>query len=536
MIIAENTGLSSSYFPVTAPARKGGGVMVVYRKEEMQRLEEAAGRAGVSLSRLMQGAGEALAREIACRVRPLAGCRVVLLCGKGNNGGDGFVCAGKLTALGARCAIVLVQGEPAAQLAREAFLTLPPGLLTVDALQDPDAARQVVDRAQVLVDCVFGFGFRGSLSGSAAQALAWANAREGCLKIAADLPSGAECDSARVSPGTFRAAVTVAFTGLKPAHVSYPAKEYCGETVVRPVGIPAALLESADPAFFRTGPQDVRPWLAPAPAQANKGDLGKLLLAAGSWGMAGACILAARAALRCGVGLVTLAVDHRIYPMVTQAVPEAVCLPLDWTSRRQESRERLCAALERATACVLGPGLGELAEAVCPTVLAHCAVPLLVDADGLNFAARHPEALEEAEAPLVLTPHPGEMARLCGDSIPEVQADRLGAAREKARETGAVVLLKGASTVICSPRGRTAANPTGNPGMAKGGSGDALSGIIGALLAQGVPAFEAAVTGAYLHGLAGDLAAARLGQRSLLPSDLIDELPRALQKVPEMVE
>ena len=510
--------------------------MIVYRKEEMQRLEEAAGQAGVSLARLMQGAGEALAREVAARARPLAGCRVVLLCGKGNNGGDGFVCAKALAAAGARCAVVLAQGEPATQLAREAFLTLPQGLLVVDARTDPDAARTVVDRAKVLVDCVFGFGFRGSLAGSAAQVLAWANSRADCLKLAADLPSGAECDSARVSPGTFRADVTVAFTGLKPAHVSYPAKEYAGEVVVRPVGIPAAFTDSETTAFAQTDPRLIRPWLREPDIQANKGDLGKLLLVAGSWGMAGACILAARAALRSGVGLVTLAVDHRIYPIVTQAVPEAVCLPLDWAGRRQESRERLCAALERATACVMGPGLGELAEAVCPTVFAHCAVPLVVDADGLNFAARHPGVLEEAEAPLILTPHPGEMARLCGDAVPEIQGDRLGTAREKARETGAVVVLKGAGTVICSPRGATAVNPTGNPGMAKGGSGDALAGILGALAAQGVEPFRAAVAGVYLHGLAGDLAAARLGQRSLLPSDLIDELPRALQTVSEMVE
>lgn len=510
--------------------------MKLFRKEEMQRLEAAAQSAGVSLSRLMQGAGEALAREVMARARPLAGCRVVLLCGKGNNGGDGFVCAGKLTAAGARCAIVLVQGEPAAQLAREAYLTLPSGLPVADALQDPDNARRLIDRAQVLVDCVFGFSFRGTLPAPAARVFAWANARTDCLRLAADLPSGAECDTGRVSPGAFRADVTVAFTGLKPALVSYPAKEVAGETVVRPVGIPAPLTDSAPTDLFLTEASFPAALLPPADPQANKGDLGRLLIAAGSWGMAGACILAARAALRCGVGLVTLAVDHRIYPIVTQAVPEAVCLPLDWSSRRQESRERLCAALERSTACVVGPGLGELSEAVCPTVFAHCEVPLIADADALNFAARHPGVLEDSAAPLVLTPHPGEMARLCGDTIPGIQGDRLGAAREKARELGAVVLLKGAATVIASPRGLAAVNPTGNPGMAKGGSGDTLSGILGALAAQGIPPFEAAAAGAYLHGLAGDLAAARLGQRSLLPSDLIDELPRALQKLASMVE
>ena len=158
-------------------------------------------------------------------------------------------------------------------------------------------------------------------------------------------------------------------------------------------------------------------------------------------------------------------------------------------------------------------------------------MPLVVDADALNFAARRPGVLEELETPLILTPHPGEMARLCGDDISEIQADRLGAAREKARETGAVVALKGAATVVAGPDGRCAINPTGNSGMAKGGSGDVLAGIIASLAAQGIPAFEAAAAGAYLHGLAGDLCAKRLGNRSMLPTDLIDALPEAIQSI-----
>ncbi len=499
--------------------------MKLFRKEEMQRLESAAQQSGVPLSRLMEGAGDALAREAARRCRPIAGKRAVLLCGRGNNGGDGFVCARRLTEQGVKCTVLLVQGEPKTELARAAFLTMPDTVECLCTEHQREESERAVSRADLILDCVFGFSFRGSLSGDALDFIELANRRD-CLRLAADLPSGAECDTGRVSPGAFRAHATVAFTGKKPAHCSYPAKEYCGETALCQVGVPPVLLEAAETKYFETDGGFPGICLQEPGPQSNKGDLGKLLLVCGSYGMAGACIMAARAALRCGVGLLRIAADKRIYPILAQAVPEAVFTVLDWESRSQESREKLCAALEDCTACLAGCGLGELADTVCPTVFAHCAAPLIADADALNFCARHPGVLEDAEAPLILTPHPGEMARLCGDPIPEIQADRLGAAREKARETGAVVVLKGAATVAAAPDGRCALNPTGNPGMAKGGSGDVLAGMIASFAAQGVPAFEAAVCGAYLHGLAGDLCAREYGRRAMLPTDLLWALPK----------
>ena len=299
---------------------------------------------------------------------------------------------------------------------------------------------------------------------------------------------------------------------------------------MRQVGIAPVLTDGLETRFFETDESFPRSCLQGLDPQSNKGTLGKLLLVCGSYGMAGACIMAARAALRCGVGLLHIAADKRIYPILAQAVPEAVFTVLDWENRGREAAESLHSALESATACLMGCGLGEQAKRLCPPIFSRCAVPLIVDADALNFAAAHPGVLEEVEAPLILTPHPGEMARLCGDTIPEIQADRLGAAREKARETGAVVALKGAATVIAATDGRCAVNPTGNAGMAKGGAGDVLAGMIASLAAQGIPAFEAAVTGVYLHWLAGDLCAKRLGQRSMLPTDLIAALPEVFRK------
>ncbi len=504
--------------------------MKLFCKEEMQRLEGMAERSGVSLQTLMKHAGTALAEEAISRLRPIAGKRAVLLCGKGNNGGDGFVCARRLAEHGALCTVLLLQGQPKTPLAMDAFRAMPESVKILSVQERRGESEQALEQAELILDCVFGFSFRGEFSGEGLEFLEFASRRD-CLRISADLPSGAVCDTGRVSPGAFRADVTVTFTGKKPANCSYPAKEYCGETVVRQVGVPPVLLEGAETRFFETDSAFPRAVLPKPDPQSNKGDLGKLLLVCGSFGMAGACIMAAKAALRCGVGLLRIAADQSIYPILAQAVPEAVFTVLDWETRRRESEEKLRNALNSSTACLIGCGLGELSELACPPVFSHCTVPLVADADALNFAARRPGALEEIEAPLILTPHPGEMARLCGDAISEIQADRLGAAREKARETGAVVALKGAATVIAAPDGRCAVNPTGNPGMAKGGSGDVLAGMIASFAAQGLPAFEATTAGVYLHGLAGDLCAKRLGWRSMLPTDLIAALPEALGSV-----
>lgn len=497
--------------------------MKIFCKEEMQRLEKTVGEAGVTMAQLLDGAGKALAREIEKRLRPLAGRRVTLLCGSGNNGGDGFVCANQLQADGARCTVLLLQGPPKTELSAAAFSGLSPEIEVLDVQQE-DAAQAALTQADCIVDCLFGFGFRGELPEEAARWLSRAN-RMDCLKISADLPSGAECDSARVAEQAFQADCTVAFTAKKPAHCSYPAKEFCGQVVTVQVGVPAVFLEAAEPKLFQTDRAFVQGVLPALPPQCNKGDRGRLLLVCGSYGMAGACIMAARAALRCGVGLLQLAVDKKLYPILAQAVPEAVFTVLDPESGRRESDEKLCAALEKSSACLIGCGLGDLSELLAPAVFSHGAAPMVADADALNFLSRHPGVLEDVEAPLILTPHPGEMARLCGDEVREIQADRLTAARMKARETGAVVALKGAATVIAAPDGRCALNPTGNPGMAKGGSGDVLAGVVASLLAQGVPPFEAAAAGAYLHGLAGDLAAKRLTRRAMLPTDLVETLP-----------
>lgn len=494
--------------------------MKLFTKLEMQTLESSAAQS-ITLAQMMENAGTALAEEARQRWGPIAGKKTALLCGKGNNGGDGFVCARALAESGGQCTVVLVQGAPATSLAQEAFAKLPKEVDIIDYAQSPAAARAALASACLIADCVFGFSFQGQLRGDAAALLAYANTLP-AHKLSADLPSGTECDTGRASPDTFQADVTVAFTAAKPAHWCYPAKAFCGETVVRQVGVPADLLSGAETTAVLTDRQFVKTALKPAAVQANKGSQGRLLLVCGSYGMAGACVMAARAALRCGVGLLDIAAERSIYPILAGAVPEAVFTIYD-AGNFQAARRQLQKALSQCTACAVGCGLGELADLLCPIVFENCPAPLLIDADALNFCAR--AGFPTLAHPAVLTPHPGEMARLTGKSIPEIQTSRIEAALSLAEKTGAAVLLKGAGTVIASPQGRFTLNPTGNPGMAKGGSGDALAGVAGALLAQGTPAWEAAAAGAYLHGAAGDLCRERLSARAMLPTDLPAALP-----------
>lgn len=268
--------------------------------------------------------------------------------------------------------------------------------------------------------------------------------------------------------------------------------------------------------------------ILPRTADSHKGTYGTLLTLCGSYGMAGAALLCARGALRSGVGLLRAAVPHSVYPLLVEAVPEAVFLPVEEQDGcfSAAAIPALTNVLTTADGVVVGCGMGRGEEqtAVVRHVLTHSTVPVILDADGINAVSSHILAEEARSAPLILTPHPGEMARLMGLTTAEVQADRQAVACRLAREMGAVVVLKGHRTLIAAPDGTVMENPTGNPGMATGGSGDVLAGIIGSLVAQGLAPYEAAVCGAYLHGAAGDLAAAKHSEHGMLPTDLIEEL------------
>ncbi len=492
-------------------------------KLEMRQIEARAIAGGLSAQRLMENAGTAAAHAIRRAVGTPRD--TVILCGTGNNGGDGFVIARKLNENGYPVTVILPEGEPDTAIAREAFARLGDiPVIRFDA--EPYRAAAAVTNAAVVVDAVYGIGFHGLLPQPVAHLFSLVRPGEH-RTFAIDIPSGLACDTGAKDSHTFPAEMTLTFTALKPALVSPDGIAVCGEIKVLDIGILPEDVEailSIDPITW----QEVKCCFPSRLPDTHKGSFGHLMMICGSYGMAGAAILAGRAALRGGVGLLTVALPKSIYPLVAGAVPEAVFLPLPETEEGVLSMAALSTlrrALNGKTALVIGPGLGrgESVRRLVGALLKAANCPVLMDADGLNALAQHIDMLETTNAPCVLTPHPGEMARLVGTDTVAVQADRAGVAGSFARRFGVTLVLKGHRTLVATPH-TLRENPTGNPGMATGGSGDVLSGMIGSLLAQGISPDKAAIAGVYLHGLAGDRAAERLSQHSMLPSDMIAEL------------
>jgi NAD(P)H-hydrate epimerase len=386
----------------------------------------------------------------------------------------------------------------------------------------------------VVVDAMFGTGLTEAPRGIYQRAIEDLNSLE-TIRVALDLPSGLSSDSGTVPGVAFEADLTIALAAPKVCHFLPPASELCGEVEVVEIGIPPQFLQSGVPKLETIDPAALASVLPRRRPHSHKGTYGHLLLLAGSVGKTGAAVMAAEAALRSGVGLVTVASAKSAIPMMAPQLPEAMWEPLPETdsgaiSLRAQSRLR--ELLRDREALALGPGLGTDDETVALVweIVNASEIPTVVDADGLNALAQKREKIPAGRA-LALTPHPGEAGRLLGSSAQDVESDRLRAARRLAAETKAHVLLKGHRTLVSDPQGNVQVNLTGNAGMATGGTGDVLTGILGALLAQGVDVEEALLLGAHVHGLAGDLAAAEVGQTSLVATDLIRKLPEALRSL-----
>ncbi len=503
--------------------------MKVLTAKSMRLLEAAAVDEGLDYLRLMENAGSAAARRIRA-IDNLSGRNTAVLCGSGNNGGDGFVVARKLREEGYDVSVVLLCGRPKSPQAREMLTRIESAgdIAVLNLETEPYLASDAVREADLVVDAVYGIGFHGELPDYMRSLFRLVNTSE-ALTVAIDVPSGMDCDTGVCDPDTLLADRTVTFTAMKPGLLSPRASTTCGKVEVVSIGIDERLLRQF------TSDQSIIDWemvarcFAPRPADSHKGTYGQVLAVCGSYGMAGAALLAAKAALRGGAGLVTAVVPQSIYPLMAVGLPEAVFLPLPETTEGQLALAALPLLRERmkkADALLIGCGLGAGGQmtAVVEDLLRCADCPVVLDADGINAVAQHIDIRKTTRAPLVLTPHPGEMARLLGCTVAQVQENRTDMARRFAEEQQAVVVLKGSRTVIAAPGQPLLVNTTGNAGMATGGSGDALAGLIASFLAQGMEPFHAAMCGVHLHGLAGDRAAARLSQHAMLPSDLIDEL------------
>jgi len=488
---------------------------------------------------LMENAGAAVAGVV--RERFPGARRVAVLCGKGNNGGDGFVIARRLSDRGPRVYLAGTRGEVKGDAALHlgAYERSGGAVAEVDDERAWDALCDEALAADVVVDALLGTGLREQPRGLVARVISDLAARcDPTRVVAVDLPSGLSSDSGETAWPSVVAGLTVTFAAPKHGHVLPPACDRVGELVVVDIGIPQHVLDQAGPRLWLLDSADARSAFPGRASGAHKGTYGHVLIVAGSVGKTGAAVLAATAALRSGAGLVTVATPAPALPLAAAGKVEVMTEPLPVAADGSLTPEAAARALSLAESCdavVLGPGLGEEegTRAFVRELVARCPVPLVVDAGGLNALASGSDAAWRLRrsSPTLVTPHPGEMARLVGSTTAAVQQTRLETARAFASASGAMVVLKGQRTIVAEPSGRAAVNPTGNPGMATAGTGDALAGILGALLARGLDAWRAATAGVYTHGLAGDCAAVRLGQESLLAGDLIEALPEAIRAV-----
>ena len=513
-------------------------------------------RYGVSSLQLMENAGSAIADYLWNAYPDLHAHNVVILCGKGNNGGDGLVVARRLRERGVAPQVILfgdpsaVRGDAAANL--KTWQQQMGELRVVTSTADWESSRAALADADLIVDALLGTGLNGPVEGLLALVIEDVNAaagrsgaRAGSRRlhvVAVDMPSGLASDGQDYGGPIVSAEATVTLTAPKVGQLVSPRADCVGELIVRQIGTPPALLEDDSRLTLH--------WLEPGefrglpllrPRDAHKGSFGHALIAAGSLGKSGAAVLAGRAALRAGAGLVTVATPPDVLPIVAAGMPEFMTAPLipaetGAAKKKASSGSGFAGLLAGKSVLAMGPGLGATPDMQkwIRAVLDSTDLPVILDADALNAFAAEPDDLNSCKTSLLaITPHPGEMARLLGVKSADVQSRRLEVAREAAARWRAFVVLKGFHTILATPDGRVFINTTGNPGMAKGGTGDVLTGILAGLTAQfGAERWERVLgLGVYLHGLAGDLAAEQRGEIPLIATDLIEALPAAFARL-----
>ena len=513
--------------------------MKIVTVEQMQALEVAAGKASVSVDALMEKAGLAVADLAIQHLASPRGARVLVLVGSGNNGGDGLVAARYLHQWGARVQLYLCASrkDPDPNLA----LAEDRGIPIATAADDPglEQLRRHLASSSLVIDAVLGTGKARPLEGQLRKVLLQvADAREhqAAPMLAVDLPTGLDAETGAVDPACPGADITVALGYPKVGHFTFPGASVTGRLEIVDIGVPPGL--DTDISLDLVTPELVRSLLPSRPIEAHKGTFGRLLVIAGSRSYVGATFLACSGAYRAGAGLVTLATARGVYTISAAKLVEATHIPLQETWNGGISGQAASVvqeALEGYAALVIGCGLGQEPDTqqfVYELLLQNPLLenlPVALDADALNALAQIPDWHTRLKAHAVLTPHPGEMARLAGLSTGQVQERRLEVARQAAEQWGQVVVLKGAFTVIASPEGEARISPFANPGLASAGTGDVLAGAIGGLLAQGLSPIDAATCGVYLHGAAAEELRLELGDAGLMASDLLPELPRRIK-------
>jgi len=562
--------------------------MKIVTPKQMQMIEERSEKLGVSRKKLMENAGKALAEIIDSYCRrtsdaPPEEKSIVFLAGKGNNGGDCFAAANILVYRGYRITIINIDGPPSTAISKEMYLHLPKeriefvdgyrsqgieaaieaaelDYMTVPNMNEFDSrsekkelnplekilmqeklrmsrVKSAVVEANVIVDGVYGTGFRDQLDKNAAGIFAIGSS---AYRIAVDVPSGGNSVTGTVAFGAFEADETVTFGFIKSGMTQYPLRKYCGKITVADIGIPREALDVLDGerAYYRIERNHLASFPPRRERDSYKGTFGTLLVIAGSSSMRGAASFAAMGAFRTGVGHVKIASVEKCIDTMSVLVPEATYIELESDDYGymlfDTSKDALLKAMNGASAIVIGCGMGVTPDTIEITrfVVQNAKCPVIIDADGINCIASDIDILLGKKTDIVITPHVGEMARLLNCDNAMISNNRIVVAEKYAEKYGITVVLKGAGTLIANSR-VTAANHTGNPGMSVGGSGDILAGIIGSIVAQGSSVYDSTCAGVYIHGLAGDIAAEKLGMESMLPRDIIDCLSDSFRVLKE---
>lgn len=493
----------------------------------------AIGTMGIPSDVLMENAGQAVVREIVQRIKNIRGTSFVLLCGKGNNGGDGFVVARLLRALNASVTVVRLSAvKEFSDDARAMYGKLQ----NIPVLSFQQLLKSNPSPA-VIIDAMFGTSFHGKVQGRYRSAVVWSN-QQPAKKIAIDIPTGLDGDTGEAVGDVFTADMTITLSNPKIGFYSGRAKEFTGEVVIADIGIPKEAVERNSENIFLTEKEDIQQLFPHRPSNSHKHSVGKIFIIAGSKGMTGAALLASGSAMRSGAGQVILGIPETEYPVVAKRTLEVMPFSLAATSAGTLAGNALNDVEKKiswASVVAIGCGLSLDPETqkTIRSVIQRTAKAMVIDADALSAIAGDRSILKKRKSPsTVLTPHLGEFSRLIGRDASEIEKNKFSYARSFATENSVTLVLKGAPTIIASANGSIFVNPTGNPGMSTAGSGDVLSGMIAALLGQGLSADAAAVAGVYLHGAAGDLASRKVGIHSMIASDIIKFIPNAIRMIP----
>lgn len=516
--------------------------MLVVTGRQMKEIDRTAieefGIPGLSL---MEKAGNCLFEEVMQELKGDDFKEVFIICGAGNNGGDGYVLARKLVN---RYIPVKVYStvDPEeltgdARINYERFIELDYGITVLNSQNEINKFQEEIQSEGLIVDAILGTGLTRTVENNIEEIIHIINDSKKRI-YSVDIPSGIGADNGKVYKAAIKAHKTITFQLPKLGCILYPGAEYSGELVIKDIGIPNEAIQKNSPDIFLIDKDFVKNILPHREKDIHKGNCGKLFIIAGSKGMAGAAVLACRAALRSGIGLVTAGIPAGILDIIQISVPEAICKPLGNEENIEIDISCLTSILEGAQqsdVIAIGPGMGKNPDiqSIVKKLIEEAQVPLIIDADGLNAIGERADAFFKGDKSIVITPHPGEMSRLTGLDISQINENRIDIAREYSKKWGTIVILKGARTVIAIPDGKVYLNITGNPGMAAAGSGDVLTGILSSFVSQGFSVDKAAIAAVFIHGRAGDMMAEKFGEYGLIAGDMADGVGLAIKDLLE---